>query len=216
MQEQYVYDHELAEIEALCLGEAGAFYPDDTHEARTSIGGPDDELALLMGVDTSLGLDEMGVDSSLGDDDMGYDSLSGRRPRPAARGQRHSGQIPSHPVTADGKPVYMQVFAFPPTAILTAATVNVQDRVERKFRCERLTIGSRSARFFLINNLTIGRETMWVNAQGAPGEGFSEAAFGVSLYGYVADVANNIILNVTNSDPGTQTFTGFIRGPSVP
>jgi hypothetical protein len=53
---------------------------------------------------------------------------------------------------------------------------------------------------------------MWVNANPAPGEGFSEAAFGVSFYGYVADVANNIIINVSNVDPATQTFVGFVRG----
>lgn len=154
-----------------------------------------DELAQSLGVDTGFG-----VDTSFNGDEF-----SGKG--------RHGG---GHPVTESGKPIFMQVFAFPATAIATTVTNNnIGDRVERRFRCERFALGSRSARFFLINNLSIGRESMWVNNQGAPGEGFSEVAFGVSLYGWVAEVANQITLSATNVDANSQTITAFIRGPSV-
>lgn len=112
-----------------------------------------------------------------------------------------------------------QVCSFPqgPNGALfvaAGATATVTARPQRPFQTERFVLPSTLSPFFAINDLVIGRDSMFVNAEAAHGDIFSQTGVGVALLGYIARPGIDITLTVTNIDTDDHPFYGSIIGPA--
>jgi hypothetical protein len=96
----------------------------------------------------------------------------------------------------------------------SSATVNSQPQVV--FRPDRLVIPLDVATHFLVDDLKIGKNSMFISATGVPAECFSHDASGVGLKMDTAQVSQIISITVTNLDAVTDyRFIAALIGPSV-
>lgn len=171
-----------------------------------------DDEALILGDD-----DEMGDDLLLGDDDilLGDDELvlGGRKAKKGGKKRVKLQRI---------QPVgQTQVCSFaqgPNGAVSFSAgqTGTLSARPQRVFQTERLVIPSTVSPYFVIRDLVIGRDSMFVNSEAAAAEVFSQTGVGVSLRGFIARPGIDININLTNIDTvNARAFYGSIIGPAL-
>lgn len=170
--------------------------------------------------DLSVGDDDMG-DDDMGDDDMGEDIVVGggrRRRKPA---HHHAAHHAAHkPTVRRIQPTNQtQVCSFPQgangtLAVAAGATAILTARPQRPFQTERFVLPSTLSGFFAVNDLVIGRDSMFVNSEAAHGDIFSQTGVGVALLGYIAKPGIDITLTVTNIDGFDHPFYGSIIGPA--
>jgi hypothetical protein len=160
--------------------------------------------------DLSVGDDDMG-DDDMGDDESGDDIVVGGGRR--KHGRKHLKVKRIQPTNQT------QVCSFPQgangTLVVTAgATATLTARPQRPFQTERFVLPSTLSGFFAINDLVIGRDSMFVNSEAAHGDIFSQTGVGVALLGYIARPGIDITLTVTNIDTSDHPFYGSIIGPA--
>lgn len=164
--------------------------------------------------------DDMGDDfgDDLGDD-MGDDALvvggasAGHRRRGGRGGKKGLAVKRIQPTNQT------QVCSFPQgpsgTLVVTAgSTATLTARPQRPFQTERFVLPSTLSGFFAINDLVIGRDSMFVNSEASHGDIFSQTGVGVALLGYIARPGIDITLTVTNIDTVDHPFYGSIIGPA--
>ena len=172
-----------------------------------------------MAYDLSVGDDDMG------DDDMGDDIVVGggrrrrRRGRAAAAAAGHAAGGRRLKVKRIQPTDQTQVCSFPqgPNGSLfvaAGATATLTARPQRPFQTERFVLPSTLSGFFAINDLVIGRDSMFVNSEAAHGDIFSQTGVGVALLGYIARPGIDITLTVTNISLGDHPFYASIIGPA--
>lgn len=169
--------------------------------------------------------DDLGDDfgDDLGDDfgdDMGDDIGGGRR---RGRGKRGAARPATGNAALKIKRIQpqnqTQVCSFPQgpqgTLVVTAgSTATLTARPQRPFQTERFVLPSTLSGFFAINDLVIGRDSMFVNSEASHGDIFSQTGVGVALLGYIARPGIDITLTVTNIDTVDHPFYGSIIGPA--
>jgi hypothetical protein len=160
--------------------------------------------------DLSVGDDDMG-DDDMGDDDMGDDIVVGGGRKKHGRKKLKVNRI--QPVNQT------QVCNFPqgPSGTLFVAagsTGILTARPQRPFQTERFALPSTLSPFFAINDLVIGRDSMFVNSEAAHGDIFSQTGVGVALLGFIARPGIDITLTVTNIDTEDHPFYASIIGPA--
>ena len=162
--------------------------------------------------DLSVGDDDMG-DDDMGDDDMGDDIVvgGGRKRRKGGGKKIKLNRI--QPVDQT------QVCSFPQGAngtltVAAGVSATLTARPQRPFQTERFALPSTLSGFFAINDLVIGRDSMFVNSEAAHGDIFSQTGVGVALHGYIARPGIDITLTVTNIDTSDHPFYGSIIGPA--
>lgn len=104
---------------------------------------------------------------------------------------------------------------FPTTVIAAGATANIQTQPQIPFRGRRLVIPSDFAGAILVNNLTVGQQSMFPNTNPVPGRVFSETGVGMDLNLDTAQISQIVTLNVTNTSGGQVTFNAAIIGTVV-
>jgi len=160
--------------------------------------------------DLSVGSDDMGDDA--GDDDMGADLIVGgggrrRRRRKELSVNRIQPVNQTQACNFPQGPSGTLFVAAGTTAILTA-------RPQRPFQTERFALPSTFSPFFAINDLVIGRDSMFVNSEAMHGDIVSQTGVGVALLGYIARPGIDITLTVTNIDTSDHPFYASIIGPA--
>lgn len=160
--------------------------------------------------DLSVGDDDMG-DDDMGDDESGDDIVVG--------GGRRKGKRKGLKVKRIQPTDQTQVCSFPQgangtLAVVAGTTATLTARPQRPFQTERFVLPSTLSGFFAINDLVIGRDSMFVNSEAAHGDIFSQTGVGVALLGYIARPGIDITLTVTNIDTSDHPFYGSIIGPA--
>ncbi len=112
-----------------------------------------------------------------------------------------------------------QVCSFPQgangtTFVAAGTTATLTARPQRTFQTERFALPSTLSGFFAINDLVIGRDSMFVNSEAAHGDIFSQTGVGVALLGFIARPGIDITLTVTNIDVADHPFYASIIGPA--
>jgi hypothetical protein len=92
-------------------------------------------------------------------------------------------------------------------------TVNSQPQVV--FRPDRVIVPNSIAASFLINDLKIGKNSMFISATAVPAQSFSHDAAGVGLKMDTAQVSQIISMTVTNISGGALRFIAALTGPAV-
>jgi hypothetical protein len=161
--------------------------------------------------DLSVGEDDMGDDDMEGDDESGADIVVGGGRR---RRKRHPLSVKRIQPTNQ-----TQVCSFPQggngtTSVTAGNTVVLTARPQRTFQTERFVLPSTLSGFFAINDLVIGRDSMFVNSEAAHGDIFSQTGVRVALLGFIAKPGIDITLTVTNIDVADHPFYGSIIGPA--
>jgi hypothetical protein len=161
--------------------------------------------------DLSVGDDDMG-DDDMGDDESGDDIVVGGGRR--KKGKKHKLSVKRIQPTDQ-----TQVCSFPQgangtLAVVAGTTATLTARPQRPFQTERFVLPSTLSGFFAINDLVIGRDSMFVNSEAAHGDIFSQTGVGVALLGYIARPGIDITLTVTNIDTSDHPFYGSIIGPA--
>lgn len=151
------------------------------------------------------------------DDEAGVDLVVGGHRR--RRRNRGAGGNPHINVKRLQPTDQTQVCSFPQgpngALVVTAGTTaTLTARPQRPFQTERFVLPSTLSGFFAINDLVIGRDSMFVNAEAAHGDIFSQTGVGVALLGYIARPGIDITLTVTNIDIADHPFYGSIIGPA--
>lgn len=180
----------------------------------------------ILGLDEILGADELfGLDTFAGDELMGADDILGARRRAVRRPVLNRAQQIAQARAAGGAAVgkrsgqgaFEQVLPFPATTVLSLASTDIELRPQRLFRVERMTVGSSIARYFVINNISVGQDTQFVATGQVPAEIFSEVGVGVRLKGATANLGNTVVVTITNIDTtaASQVFRAAIIGTCV-
>lgn len=186
-----------------------------------------------MSSDLSIGGDSDLWDlDDVGDDDMGDDDLElggpARRPNKLQKAVQQAklsrlrkrqalmGKAMQHLQPSE----QTQVLPFPRaegggTSVLAGATATVFARPQRPFQTQRFVWSSAVAPFFLVNQLTIGQENMFVQAGVVPAEVFSQTGVGVSLKGYIAYPGIDVTLQVENTDTVAHPILASIIGAAL-
>lgn len=170
-----------------------------------------DDEALILGDDD----DEMGDDLLLGDDELllGDDELilGGRKAKSRKK------KVKLQRIQPVGQ-TQVCSFAQGPngaTSFAAGQTGTLSARPQRVFQTERLVIPSTVSPYFVIRDLVIGRDSMFVNSEAAAAEVFSQTGVGVSLKGFIARPGIDININLTNIDNAARAFYGSIIGPAL-
>lgn len=95
------------------------------------------------------------------------------------------------------------------------ATVDVVTKPQVTFRPLRLVIPDDVAGDFTIENISIGRESQFVNAVALPGIVFSNLTNDPKLSMKTAQIAQDITVRVTNNRAAAIRFTGAFIGVCV-
>ncbi len=175
------------------------------------------------GDDLMIGSDDFGDDEA-GDDEAGDDSLIVGAAAPARRRRvvRHVRRQGGRKMRLQRiQPVKQtQVCSFPQgpngSLVVGAGLPGVLTaRPQRPFQTERFVVPSSLSAFFAILDLVIGRDSMFVNAEAAHADIFSQTGVHVTLRGYIARPGIDITLTVENIDTEDHPFYGSIIGPTL-
>lgn len=176
-----------------------------------------------LAVGDDLAGDDLAGDDFAGDDfagdDFAGDDIGGGRRRRRGRGAAGKSQNKGLQVKRIQPVNQTQVCSFPQgpagTLVVTAgSTATLTARPQRPFQTERFVLPSTLSGFFAINDLVIGRDSMFVNSEASHGDIFSQTGVGVALLGYIARPGIDITLTVTNIDTADHPFYGSIIGPA--
>ena len=170
------------------------------------------DLAVGDDMGDDLG-DDMGDDMG---DDLGADFVVGADGRPRRRRGRGKHKLSVKRIQPTNQ---TQVCSFPQgpngALVVTAGSTGILTaRPQRPFQTERFVLPSTLSGFFAINDLVIGRDSMFVNSEASHGDIFSQTGVGVALLGYIARPGIDITLTVTNIDTVDHPFYGSIIGPA--
>lgn len=191
-----------------------------------SIGGDSD----LWDLDAVEGDDDMGDDMG-DDDDLELGGATRKAPSRAAKlrqakvnaqvsrlrkRQALMGKAMQHLQPSE----QTQVLPFPRaegggTAVLAGAIATVFARPQRPFQTQRFVWSSAVAPFFLVTQLTVGQENMFVQSGVVPAEVFSQTGVGVSLKGYIAYPGIDVTLQVENTDTADHPILASIIGAAL-
>lgn len=166
-----------------------------------------DDSDLLLGDDDDMG-DDPGSDLLLGDDD---EEIVGGRRRNKKKKRRLKYYQPGDQT---------QVLPFPrgeggAASVLAGALATVFARPQRPFQTQRFVWPSTTSPFFVINQFSIGQESMFVQAGSVAVEIFSQTGVGVALRGYIARPGIDITLQVTNTDVAPHPIEAAIIGATL-
>jgi hypothetical protein len=175
--------------------------------------GDDDILGadLLLGDDDIVGADML--DQILGGDSIVLGGGGSARAKAMARAVAARQAKLLHQREPRG--VQTQALPFARTLVTAGTTATILARPQRTFRTERFVVDSTIAAFFTIEELTIGRESMFVESGSIPAQVFAEVGVGVRLAGYTANLGNEITIKVSNIDAADHTFGAAIIGSAV-
>lgn len=104
---------------------------------------------------------------------------------------------------------------FPTTSLATLASAVITTQPQVTFRPRRLVIPSDIAGSILVNDLKVGKNSMFPSANPIPGRMFTEVGVGVDLQLDTAQISQTISLNVTNTSGSTVVFNAGIIGDAV-
>lgn len=104
---------------------------------------------------------------------------------------------------------------FPTTALAAGASAVITTSPQVTFRPRRLVIPSDIAGSILVNDLKVGKNSMFPSANPIPGRMFTEVGVGVDLQLDTAQISQIISLNVTNTSGGAVTFNAGIIGDAI-
>lgn len=104
---------------------------------------------------------------------------------------------------------------FPTTVIAAGANAIINSQPQVPFRSGRLVIPSDIAGAILINQVIVGKNSCFANANPVPGRMFTETAVGMDLNFDTAQISQTITLNVTNTSAAQVTFNAGIMGTAV-
>lgn len=165
--------------------------------------------------------DDFGEDLAIGDDEAGDDLAIGAEAVAVARKRRAMRRGGGRIRLKRIQPVKQtQVCSFPqgPNGALVVASGAagvLTARPQRPFQTERFVVPSSLSAFFAILDLVIGRDSMFVNAEAAHADIFSQTGVHVTLRGYIARPGIDITLTVENIDTEEHPFYGSIIGPTL-
>jgi len=100
------------------------------------------------------------------------------------------------------------------SAVAAGATAIITQRPQILFQPSRLVISGAIAAFFLVNDIKIGKNSQFGASGSLPSDVFSPTSVGVALAMDSAQVAQDIVLNVTNIDAAAHRFTAAMLGES--
>ena len=104
---------------------------------------------------------------------------------------------------------------FPTTVLAAGASAVITTQPQVTFRPRRLVIPSDIAGSILVNDLKVGKNSMFPSANPIPGRMFTEVGVGVDLQLDTAQISQAISLNVTNTSGGSITFNAGVIGDAI-
>jgi hypothetical protein len=124
---------------------------------------------------------------------------------------RHAAAVMPRPVTKARE----YPLGFPTTTLAAGFTTNISTSPQVPFRGRRLVVPSDIAGALLINDLKVGKNSMFAASGPVPARMFSEFGVGVDLNLDTAQISQQITLNVTNSSGAAVTFNAALIGTAV-
>jgi len=104
---------------------------------------------------------------------------------------------------------------FPTTTIKAGTTTTVSAQPQVPFRGRRLVIPSDIAGSVLINDVKVGKNSMFPTSNPVPGRTFTELGVGVDLNLDTAQISQLVSLNVSNTSLADITFNAALIGTAV-
>ena len=104
---------------------------------------------------------------------------------------------------------------FPTTPIAATSSVTITAQTQVVFRPRRLVIPSDIAGSLLVNDLKVGKNSMFPSADPIPARVFTETAVGVDLQLDTAQVSQIISLALENTSGAPVTFNAAIIGDAL-
>lgn len=155
----------------------------------------------------------------------GYGPIVGADPGPAAAAKgaavkkqfermlagRHAAMLAQRPITKARE----YPLPFPTTTVNAGTTTTIQTQPQVPFRGRRLVIPSDIAGIFLVNDLKVGKNSMFAASGPVPARLFSEVAVGVDLNLDTGQISQIISVNVTNTSGANANFNAAMIGTSV-
>lgn len=104
---------------------------------------------------------------------------------------------------------------FPTTSVGAAASATISAQPQVPFRGRRLIVPSDIAGSFLIDDLKIGKNSMFPSSNPVPARAFTELGVGVDLNLDTAQISQLVAISVTNSSLAAANFNAAIIGTAV-
>lgn len=104
---------------------------------------------------------------------------------------------------------------FPTTTIAALANAVLQTQPQVPFRGRRLVIPSDIAGAILVNDIKVGKNSMFPTSNPVPGRMFTEVGVGVDLNLDTAQISQIVSLNVTNTSGAAVIFNAGLIGTAV-
>lgn len=104
---------------------------------------------------------------------------------------------------------------FPTTAVAAGAATTITTQPQVPFRGRRLIVPSDIAGSFLINDLKVGKNSMFPTSNPVPARAFTELGVGVDLNLDTAQISQIISLAVENTSGAQLDFNAAIIGTAV-
>jgi len=93
---------------------------------------------------------------------------------------------------------------------VSSANINVQPSED--FHLDRLIISSDVAKYFLVTDIKVGKDSQFDSPGCIPGLSFTEGVFAIKLKGSLAKRRQFITVSVTNQAPNGCNFQGVLIG----
>lgn len=124
---------------------------------------------------------------------------------------RHSAMLVQRQVTKARE----YPLGFPTTAVAAAAATTITSQPQVPFRGRRLIVPSDIAGSFLINDLKVGKNSMFPTSNPVPARAFTELGVGVDLNLDTAQISQIISLAVENTSGASLDFNAVLIGTAV-
>lgn len=124
---------------------------------------------------------------------------------------RHSAMVVQRQVTKARE----YPLGFPTTTVNAGASATISAQPQVPFRGRRLLIPSDIAGSFLINDLKVGKNSMFPTSNPVPARAFTELGVGVDLNLDTAQISQLVSLSVENTSGANVDFNACIIGTAV-
>jgi len=124
---------------------------------------------------------------------------------------RHSAMVVPRQVTKARE----YPLGFPTTAVGAGASATINAQPQVPFRGRRLIIPSDIAGAFLINDLKVGKNSMFPTSNPVPARAFTELGVGTDLNLDTAQISQLVSLSVTNTSGAALNFNAALIGTAV-
>lgn len=104
---------------------------------------------------------------------------------------------------------------FPTTSVTAGSAQTITTNPQVPFRARRLIVPSDIAGSFLINDLKVGKNSMFATSNPVPARAFTEVGVGVDLNLDTAQISQLIAINVTNTSGADLDFNACLIGTAV-